>query len=214
MDDDKEPYKPSLTLSIDSWTSPNHGHFTSLVARLEDKDTQVNFTLPEVYSDLMTSRERWQGWLEVLDAPNGHGIIPAGVTERQRDIMRRLARSLIHFSEQTASAEHESDWARFMNKLDAYVRAEGLTDECHLAVITDWAQQERHACRAWRAGYTARMADLSGSAVPHDGESINVRDDDTAVRDDDSAVHDAVDEGCLSDVPSLETVSGSGYGSN
>lgn len=42
MDDAEEPYKPSLTLSIDSWTSPNHGHFTSLVARLEDKDAQVN----------------------------------------------------------------------------------------------------------------------------------------------------------------------------
>lgn len=41
-DEGEEPYLPTLTLTIDEWTSPNHGHFTSLVARLEDKDAQVN----------------------------------------------------------------------------------------------------------------------------------------------------------------------------
>lgn len=173
----------------------------------------------------MTSRERWQGWLEVLDAPNGHGIIPTGVTERQRDIMRRLARTLIHFSKQTASAEHESDWARFINKLKAYTCTKGLTDECHLALVTDWAKQEYRvstrthlpadmcsltlrfqASRAWRASHPARMADLGACSVPHD-KSIEARDGVMAVR------NTVNEDGCLSDVPTLETISESGYGS-
>ncbi len=51
------------------------------------------------------------------------------------------------------------------------------------------------------------MADLGASAVPRD-DSINVHNGVTAVR------NTVDEEECLSDVPSLETVSESGYGSN
>lgn len=90
----------------------------------------------------MGLRERWQGWLELLDHPVGGGIIPPNLTEQQREVMRRLARTLIHFSTQSASAEHKSDWARFIDKLHRAALHEGLRDECHLSVVMDWAHQE------------------------------------------------------------------------
>ncbi|OJT09451.1 hypothetical protein TRAPUB_11306 [Trametes pubescens] len=202
----EDPNKPTLELLIDSWTSPAYGPFTAVMARLEDANTQVNFTIPHVYEDLMGSRDRWRGWLELLDDPAGAGIIPPGLTDKQRDVMRRLARTLIHFSTQSASAEHESDWARFINKLEEYARLEGLTDEVHLAVVMDWARQEHKESRAWRTLHTAHATEMhASSALPND---VNARDTTEVVPD------ATEDNGCLSDVPSLETVSGSGYGSD
>lgn len=162
----EDPNKPSLELLIDSCTSPTYGPFTAIIARLEDANTQVNvciklsflqrwhllisaslqFTIPHIYEDLIGSRNRWRGWLELLNDPAGAGILPPGLTDKQRDVMRRLARTLIHFSAQSASAEHESDWARFINKLQEYARLEGLTDEVHLAVVMDWVRHEHKVC--------------------------------------------------------------------
>lgn len=60
--------------------------------------------------------------------------------------------------------------------------------------------------RAWRMLHTAGATEMhASSALPNDVDARDAAD----------AVSDAADDdGCLSDVPSLETVSGSGYGSD
>lgn len=252
------PPKPLMTLSMDSWTSPSHGAFTSLSARLEEPDgggvtvsvipafspahalTPLNqFVIPEVYEDVMTSRSRWEGWLEVLDAPNGLGILPPGITDQQREIMRRLARTLIRFSSQNASAEHEADWAHFIRHLESSAQAEGLRGECQLALVLDWARTERlvsysfalsmfllmfrpQESRAWRMRHTAPALNGATANTRHGAANKSRRSVDMhlgaadSVRDVNVRMIEGDGDGDsdCSDMPSLKTVDGSDDGSD
>ncbi|EIW52832.1 uncharacterized protein TRAVEDRAFT_53271 [Trametes versicolor FP-101664 SS1] len=177
---------PTLRLLVDSWTShAGRGSFTSVIARVEDDTTGVTFTLPNDYADLAASRERWEGWLEVINHPTGQGMFPASTTDRQRAALRGLARALIFFSIEDARGERKRDWPHFLNHIREVAAREGLTGERQPELVADWARTEYQASSTWRSEQRARDGRRAASAgADSDPDTVRAREVHEAVSTD------------------------------
>ncbi|KAJ3014290.1 hypothetical protein NUW54_g1341 [Trametes sanguinea] len=111
-----------------------------------------------------SSRARWDGWLQVIDHPTGHGMFPTLTTPRQRAALRSLVRALISFSIRDARAEHRQDWARFVNHIRDIAMTEGITGERQLELVAQWAHEEHQALIAWRAQREGTVHDRAVTA--------------------------------------------------
>ncbi|EIW63680.1 uncharacterized protein TRAVEDRAFT_43957 [Trametes versicolor FP-101664 SS1] len=198
----------TLRLFVDSWTShAGRGSFTSVVARIEDNTTEVNFTLPDNYADLAASRARWEGWLEVINHPTGQGMFPASTTERQRAALRGLARTLVLFSIDDANGEHRRDWPHLINHIREIAAREGLTGERQLELVLDWARVEYQTSNSWRAERArARDATATTDANTTAETRRDVREAASAGDSDDSEAVQVAGYDSDSSIPSLVTV--------
>ncbi|OJT15052.1 hypothetical protein TRAPUB_8383 [Trametes pubescens] len=197
-----------LRLLVDSWTShAGRGSFTSVIARIEDDTTGVTFTLPNDYADLAASRARWEGWLEVINHPNGLGMFPASTTDRQRAALRGLARALVFFSIEDTNGEHQRDWPRFINRICELAAREGLTGERQLELVLDWARVEYQASSSWRAERTRTRdaaANADADAIPETARDVHEAA--SAGDADNSEVEEAAGYESDSSIPSLVTI--------
>lgn len=98
--------------------------------------------LPNDYANTVQSRERWQGWLDLIEHPHGQGILPATTTARQRAALRGLARILISFGIENSYDHPEQDWVHLFNRMRRAAATEGLTGEEQLELVLDWARAE------------------------------------------------------------------------
>lgn len=161
----QDPPPAVLRLSADPWTSPSYGTFLEMVVQVEDATSIVNvsdyhaetvvlylpvylqFSMPVNYSDLDSSRARWQGWLELIDHPTGQGILPATTTDRQRAALRKLALMLINFGTADAQVgQPQRDWARVCTHIQRVASEQGLTGERQLELVLEWVHAEYKVC--------------------------------------------------------------------
>ncbi|KAL1944888.1 hypothetical protein VTO73DRAFT_2508 [Trametes versicolor] len=132
-----------LQLVVDTWTSTNgRGTFTAVLARLDDGQVETNFCLPSNKEELVVSRARWEGWIDLLAHPTGGGLLPPATTERQRAVLRALARILIDFSA-GREAGMRLNGAQFLRRMLEVAGIRGLAGETQLEIILDSVAEAR-----------------------------------------------------------------------
>lgn len=102
----------------------------------------LQFTLPHDYAELVASQVRWEGWLDVVDHPQGLGILPPTTTDCQRATIRGIARALMFFGRDNAGTRPQRDWVHFIQHVRSVAAAENITGERQLEMILEWVRAE------------------------------------------------------------------------
>ncbi len=102
----------------------------------------VQFTLPHDYAELVASQVHWEGWLDVVDHPDGLGILPPTTTDRQCAAIHGIAHALMFFGRDNAGTGPQHDWVHFIQQVRRIAAAENVIGEHQLEMILEWVRAE------------------------------------------------------------------------